>query len=157
MYELLDQHKMFHPTCLDDFKNLQDLLTRFEVRTLKQHINTFLCSSASLWCHRDKCSCFNALISCHRRLSRRSLPTWSQTDSWRLPSTAGWPSGETRKSRRQWPHVQLTNKFKIRETIVCIFVLFYKLFTGWLCLFESFSLFQNCVNINPFLYQYLDK
>uniref|UniRef100_G3NXU7 glutathione transferase n=1 Tax=Gasterosteus aculeatus TaxID=69293 RepID=G3NXU7_GASAC len=30
MYELLDQHKMFHPTCLDDFKNLQDLLTRFE-------------------------------------------------------------------------------------------------------------------------------
>lgn len=33
MYELLDQHRMFHPTCLDDFKNLKDLLDRFEVRT----------------------------------------------------------------------------------------------------------------------------
>lgn len=32
MYELLDQHRMFHPTCLDDFKNLKDLLDRFEVR-----------------------------------------------------------------------------------------------------------------------------
>ncbi|XP_037335108.2 glutathione S-transferase Mu 5-like [Pungitius pungitius] len=30
MYELLDQHRMFHPTCLDDFKNLKDLLNRFE-------------------------------------------------------------------------------------------------------------------------------
>ncbi|XP_076598267.1 glutathione S-transferase Mu 3-like [Chaetodon auriga] len=30
MYELLDQHRMFHPTCLDDFKNLKDLLDRFE-------------------------------------------------------------------------------------------------------------------------------
>lgn len=30
MYELLDQHRMFHPTCLDDFKNLRDLLDRFE-------------------------------------------------------------------------------------------------------------------------------
>ncbi|XP_077575817.1 glutathione S-transferase Mu 3-like [Stigmatopora nigra] len=30
MYELLDQHRMFDPSCLDDFKNLQDLLARFE-------------------------------------------------------------------------------------------------------------------------------
>ena len=47
MYELLDQHRMFHPTCLDDFKTLKDLLNRFEVRTLnllsdryKKHIRT---------------------------------------------------------------------------------------------------------------------
>lgn len=33
MYELLDQHRMFQPACLDDFKNLKDLLDRFEVRT----------------------------------------------------------------------------------------------------------------------------
>ncbi|KAI3357374.1 hypothetical protein L3Q82_015806, partial [Scortum barcoo] len=32
MYELLDQHRMFHPTCLDDFKNLKDLLDRFEAQ-----------------------------------------------------------------------------------------------------------------------------
>uniref|UniRef100_A0A8C6VXB8 glutathione transferase n=1 Tax=Nothobranchius furzeri TaxID=105023 RepID=A0A8C6VXB8_NOTFU len=30
MYELLDQHRMFHPTCLNDFKNLKDFLDRFE-------------------------------------------------------------------------------------------------------------------------------
>ncbi|XP_003978825.2 glutathione S-transferase Mu 3-like [Takifugu rubripes] len=30
MYELLDQHRMFQPSCLDDFKNLKDLLDRFE-------------------------------------------------------------------------------------------------------------------------------
>ncbi|XP_061128500.1 glutathione S-transferase Mu 3-like [Syngnathus typhle] len=30
MYELLDQHRMFHASCLDDFKNLRDLLDRFE-------------------------------------------------------------------------------------------------------------------------------
>lgn len=30
MYELLDQHRMFEPTCLDKFKNLKDLLDRFE-------------------------------------------------------------------------------------------------------------------------------
>ncbi|KAM3617784.1 uncharacterized protein V6R79_011166 [Siganus canaliculatus] len=30
MYELLDQHRMFEPTCLDKFKNLEDLLDRFE-------------------------------------------------------------------------------------------------------------------------------
>ncbi|XP_051913368.1 glutathione S-transferase Mu 3-like [Hippocampus zosterae] len=30
MYELLDQHRMFHPTCMDEFKNLRDLLHRFE-------------------------------------------------------------------------------------------------------------------------------
>ncbi|XP_044208623.1 glutathione S-transferase Mu 4-like [Thunnus albacares] len=30
MYELLDQHRMFLPTCLDDFKNLKDFLDRFE-------------------------------------------------------------------------------------------------------------------------------
>jgi len=30
MYELLDQHRMFQPTSLDDFKNLKDLLDRFE-------------------------------------------------------------------------------------------------------------------------------
>uniref|UniRef100_A0A3P9PK40 glutathione transferase n=2 Tax=Poecilia reticulata TaxID=8081 RepID=A0A3P9PK40_POERE len=30
MYELLDQHRMFHSSCLDDFKNLKDFLDRFE-------------------------------------------------------------------------------------------------------------------------------
>nr|XP_020473748.1 glutathione S-transferase Mu 3-like [Monopterus albus] len=30
LYELLDQHRMFHPVCLDNFKNLQDFLDRFE-------------------------------------------------------------------------------------------------------------------------------
>ncbi|KAM9855684.1 glutathione S-transferase Mu 4-like isoform 1-T2 [Aulostomus maculatus] len=30
MYELLDQHRMFHPSCLDDFRNLKDLLDHFE-------------------------------------------------------------------------------------------------------------------------------
>ncbi|XP_027022859.1 glutathione S-transferase Mu 3-like [Tachysurus fulvidraco] len=30
MYELLDQHRMFEPKCLDNFKNLSDLLGRFE-------------------------------------------------------------------------------------------------------------------------------
>jgi len=30
MYELLDQHRMFQPKCLDDFKNLKDHLDRFE-------------------------------------------------------------------------------------------------------------------------------
>jgi len=30
MYELLDQHRMMEPKCLDDFKNLKDLLDRFE-------------------------------------------------------------------------------------------------------------------------------
>ncbi|XP_038839925.1 glutathione S-transferase Mu 3-like [Salvelinus namaycush] len=30
MYELLDQHIMFDAKCLDDFKNLQELVDRFE-------------------------------------------------------------------------------------------------------------------------------
>ncbi|XP_017323879.1 glutathione S-transferase Mu 3 [Ictalurus punctatus] len=30
MYELLDQHRMFEPKCLDNFKNLKDFLDRFE-------------------------------------------------------------------------------------------------------------------------------
>ncbi|XP_034028125.1 glutathione S-transferase Mu 1-like [Thalassophryne amazonica] len=30
MYELLDQHKMLEPKCLDDYKNLSDFLGRFE-------------------------------------------------------------------------------------------------------------------------------
>ncbi|XP_068161445.1 glutathione S-transferase Mu 3-like [Antennarius striatus] len=30
MYELLDQHRMFQPSCLDDFNNLRSLLDRFE-------------------------------------------------------------------------------------------------------------------------------
>ncbi|XP_072306213.1 glutathione S-transferase mu, tandem duplicate 1 [Eucyclogobius newberryi] len=30
MYELLDQHRMFHPSCLSDFKNLKAFLDRFE-------------------------------------------------------------------------------------------------------------------------------
>lgn len=34
MYELFDQHRMFHPTCFDDFKNLKEFLDRFEVRPL---------------------------------------------------------------------------------------------------------------------------
>uniref|UniRef100_A0A4W4FZC1 glutathione transferase n=3 Tax=Electrophorus TaxID=8004 RepID=A0A4W4FZC1_ELEEL len=30
MYELLDQHRMFEPKCLDNFKNIRDFLDRFE-------------------------------------------------------------------------------------------------------------------------------
>ncbi|XP_068589232.1 glutathione S-transferase Mu 3-like [Cebidichthys violaceus] len=30
LYELLDQHRMCFPKCLDDFKNLKDLVDRFE-------------------------------------------------------------------------------------------------------------------------------
>lgn len=30
MYEILDQHRLFEPTCLDSFKNLKDFLDRFE-------------------------------------------------------------------------------------------------------------------------------
>nr|XP_023649215.1 glutathione S-transferase Mu 3-like [Paramormyrops kingsleyae] len=30
MYELLDQHRMFEPKCLEDFKSLSDFLDRFE-------------------------------------------------------------------------------------------------------------------------------
>ncbi|XP_075469705.1 glutathione S-transferase Mu 4-like [Ascaphus truei] len=30
MYDVLDQHRMLEPTCLQNFKNLQDFLTRFE-------------------------------------------------------------------------------------------------------------------------------
>ncbi|KAK7878554.1 hypothetical protein WMY93_030390 [Mugilogobius chulae] len=30
MYELLDQHRMFHPSCLDNFENLKKFLDRFE-------------------------------------------------------------------------------------------------------------------------------
>uniref|UniRef100_A0A3B4A9N3 glutathione transferase n=1 Tax=Periophthalmus magnuspinnatus TaxID=409849 RepID=A0A3B4A9N3_9GOBI len=30
MYELLDQHRMFRPCCLNNFKNLKDFLDRFE-------------------------------------------------------------------------------------------------------------------------------
>ncbi|XP_063811262.1 glutathione S-transferase Mu 5-like [Pseudophryne corroboree] len=30
MYDVLDQHKMLEPTCLQKYKNLQDFLTRFE-------------------------------------------------------------------------------------------------------------------------------
>lgn len=48
MYELLDQHRMFHPTCLDDFKNLKDLLDRFEVRTLNILSDTHRTSSSVL-------------------------------------------------------------------------------------------------------------
>ncbi|MEE6492169.1 hypothetical protein FKM82_016500, partial [Ascaphus truei] len=31
MYDVLDQHRMLEPKCLQNFKNLQDFLTRFEV------------------------------------------------------------------------------------------------------------------------------
>ncbi|XP_037540147.1 glutathione S-transferase Mu 3 [Nematolebias whitei] len=30
LYELFDQHRMFHSTCFDDFKNLKEFLDRFE-------------------------------------------------------------------------------------------------------------------------------
>ncbi|XP_013875683.1 glutathione S-transferase Mu 3 [Austrofundulus limnaeus] len=30
MYELFDQHRMFHPSCFDDFQNLKDFMDRFE-------------------------------------------------------------------------------------------------------------------------------
>ncbi|XP_047440299.1 glutathione S-transferase Mu 3-like [Mugil cephalus] len=30
IYEVLDQHRMFHPPCLDEFKNLKDFHHRFE-------------------------------------------------------------------------------------------------------------------------------
>lgn len=37
MYELLDQHRMFHPSCLDDFANLKDLLKKFEASTCERY------------------------------------------------------------------------------------------------------------------------
>lgn len=37
MYELLDQHRMFHPPCLDDFANLKELMDRFEASTCEQY------------------------------------------------------------------------------------------------------------------------
>lgn len=30
-YDILDQHRIFEPTCLDEFPNLKDFITRFEV------------------------------------------------------------------------------------------------------------------------------
>ncbi|XP_051890644.1 glutathione S-transferase Mu 1-like [Pristis pectinata] len=30
MYELFDEHRVFEPKCLDDFKNLKEFITRFE-------------------------------------------------------------------------------------------------------------------------------
>ena len=32
LYEAMDVHKMFHPSCLDDFPKLQAFVQRFEVR-----------------------------------------------------------------------------------------------------------------------------
>uniref|UniRef100_A0AAY4CPC0 Glutathione S-transferase C-terminal domain-containing protein n=1 Tax=Denticeps clupeoides TaxID=299321 RepID=A0AAY4CPC0_9TELE len=32
MYELLNQHRMFEPKCLNDFPNLKGLLDQFEGR-----------------------------------------------------------------------------------------------------------------------------
>lgn len=37
MYELLDQHRMFHPTCLDNFANLKKLMENFEASTCEQY------------------------------------------------------------------------------------------------------------------------
>ncbi|MEE6528357.1 hypothetical protein FKM82_030560 [Ascaphus truei] len=36
MYDALDQHRMLEPKCLQNFKNLQDFLTRFEVTLTPQ-------------------------------------------------------------------------------------------------------------------------
>lgn len=41
MYELLDQHIMFDSKCLDDFKNLQELVDRFEVRIVILYIGDY--------------------------------------------------------------------------------------------------------------------
>lgn len=41
MYELLDQHRMFQPSCLDEFKGLRDLSDRFEVRKVRRDGCTF--------------------------------------------------------------------------------------------------------------------
>lgn len=35
MYELLDEHRALEPKCLENFKNLNDLMKRFEVRRLQ--------------------------------------------------------------------------------------------------------------------------
>ncbi|ETE62160.1 Glutathione S-transferase Mu 7, partial [Ophiophagus hannah] len=44
MYDVLDQNRMFEPKCLDQFKNLQDFLTRFElahsIRLLLEYTGT---------------------------------------------------------------------------------------------------------------------
>lgn len=41
MYELLDQHRMFEPKCLDDFKTLKEFLDRFEVIAALWHLLSF--------------------------------------------------------------------------------------------------------------------
>lgn len=60
MYELLDQHRMIQPSCLSDFKNLKDLLDRFEVRG---QTGTLVLNDQ------------NELMLSDFRLWRRSLPT----------------------------------------------------------------------------------
>ena len=30
-YDVLDRHRIFEPTCLDEFPNLKDFIARFEV------------------------------------------------------------------------------------------------------------------------------
>lgn len=92
MYELLDQHRMFHPSCLDAFDNIKGLMDRFEVSTCNRcrHLPVW-------WMHKNKL----VLHLCYFRLWKKLLPTWSPTDSSRLLSTTRWPTGETKKSNSQ--------------------------------------------------------
>lgn len=61
MYELLDQHRMFQPSCLGDFKNLKDLLDRFEVSEVRRE-------------QRSRAISVSGMLSAFR-LWRRSQPT----------------------------------------------------------------------------------
>ncbi|KAM9342509.1 glutathione S-transferase Mu 1-like [Pholidichthys leucotaenia] len=41
MYEVLDQHRKFQPSCLDNFKNLKDLIARFEaLEKISAYVNS---------------------------------------------------------------------------------------------------------------------
>nr|QCU71299.1 glutathione S-transferase Mu 1-like protein [Eremias argus] len=61
MYDVLDQNRMFEPKCLDQFKNLQDFLSRFEAlekiaaymkssRFMKTPIN----NKMAKWCNKKE-------------------------------------------------------------------------------------------------------
>ncbi|KAK2722664.1 glutathione S-transferase Mu 5-like [Artemia franciscana] len=41
MYEMLDQHKIFSPSCLEEFPNLKDFVNRFEsIDNIKKYMNS---------------------------------------------------------------------------------------------------------------------
>lgn len=62
MYELLDQHRMFHSSCLNDFKNLKGLLDRFEVSTVEGCWRTS--SSTNHWKEVESCTDYECFFCC---------------------------------------------------------------------------------------------